>query len=152
MFGRQHSTGRAFSQGMIYSFCPPSLQHPGGGPGGLPSLTQQLPGPLLSALAPLLSPQAPVLCALRPTGQHQEPVGGRLHRQAPAGVVRRRPVQQRSFPQRRERPGLAASEKELRLISFHALGGFQHFPSVPLGRLQHVCGRQRGLLLRRRGL
>lgn len=62
------------------AFSPVSLQHPRGSPRSITGLTQQLPGPLLSALTPLLSSQASVLCALWSPGQHQEPVGGRFHR------------------------------------------------------------------------
>lgn len=128
------------------------LQHPRGGPRDLASLTQQFPGPLLSALTPLLSSQAPVLCTLRSVGQHQEPLSCRLHRQASSSAVRRRPVQQRGLPQRWERPRFTASAQKLRLLSLHALSGLQHLPSVPLCWLEHVCGWQRGLLLRHWGL
>lgn len=128
------------------------MQHPRGGPRGLARLTQQLPGPLLSTLTPVLPSQASVLCAIRSTGQHQKPVGCRLQRQASTSFVWRCPVQQRGFPQRRERPGFTTSAQELWLISLHAFSRLQHLPSVPLCRLQHVRGRQRGLLLRHWGL
>lgn len=128
------------------------VQHNRGGPRGLTSLTQQLPGSLLYTLAPLLPSQTPVFCTLGSARKHQEPVSCSLHRQTSPGSVHRGPVQQRGFPQWRERPGLTSSAKELRLVSLHSISRFQHLPPVPLCRLQHVGGRQRGLLLCRWGL
>lgn len=125
------------------------VQHPRGGPRGLTSLTQQLPGPLLSALTSLLSSQAPGFCAVRSVGQYQEPVSCRLHWQTSTSSVRRCPVQQWGFSQWWKRPGFTPSAKELRLISLHSISRLQHLPSVPLCRLQHVGGRQWSLLLRR---